>query len=108
MQAAHKTFVTYSRSSPRARSQSLLKWSALIQEHKDDLAKIITYETGKPTSESLFELDYAISSVAWFAGEAERIQGTVFDSATPGKKVLTIKQPIGVVAALVPWNFPIA
>jgi succinate-semialdehyde dehydrogenase / glutarate-semialdehyde dehydrogenase len=106
--AAHEAFAIYSRFSPRIRSQLLLKWSTLIKENKEDLAKIITYETGKPLAESLFELDYAINSSYWFAGEADRIQGTVFDSSTPGKKVLTIKQPIGVVVALVPWNFPVS
>ncbi|ETS84227.1 hypothetical protein PFICI_02252 [Pestalotiopsis fici W106-1] len=107
-QAAQKAFLKYSKLSPRVRSQLLLKWSMLIKENTDDLAKIITYETGKPMAESLAEVDYAISSSYWFAGEADRIQGTVFDSSAPGKKVLTIKQPIGVVGALVPWNFPIA
>jgi acyl-CoA reductase-like NAD-dependent aldehyde dehydrogenase len=86
----------------------LLNWHLLLKEHKSDIAKIITYETGKPLNESAGELDYAISSTWWFAGEADRIQGTFFDSSMPGKKVLTIKQPIGVVAALVPWNFPVA
>lgn len=108
VQAAHRAFLNYSRISPRVRSQYLMNWSTLIKENKQDLAKIITYETGKPLAESLGELDYAIESSYWFAGEATRIQGSVFDAAIPGKKVLTIKQPIGVVAALVPWNFPIA
>lgn len=106
--AAQTAFRTYSKISPRVRSQLLLRWSNLIQEHKQDLATLITYETGKPIVESLGELDYAISSSYWFAGEADRIQGTCFNSSIPGKKVLTMKQPIGVVAALVPWNFPIA
>jgi succinate-semialdehyde dehydrogenase/glutarate-semialdehyde dehydrogenase len=106
--AAHKAFLSYSKVSPRLRSQYLHKWGTLIQEHRDDLANIITYETGKPIAESLGELDYAQNSAWWFAGEADRIQGTIFDSSTPGKKVMTIKQPIGVVAALVPWNFPVA
>ncbi|KAH7006979.1 aldehyde dehydrogenase domain-containing protein [Ilyonectria destructans] len=108
VQAAHKAFLFYRKISPRVRSRCLLNWGTLIQENKDDLAKIVTYETGKPIAESLAELDYALNSTWWFAGEADRIQGTLFDSSTPGKKVMTLKQPIGVVTALVPWNFPIA
>ncbi|KAH7176891.1 aldehyde dehydrogenase domain-containing protein [Dactylonectria macrodidyma] len=108
VQAAHNAFLSYRKISPRIRSRCLAKWGDLIKENKDDLAKIVTYETGKPIAESLAELDYALNSTWWFAGEADRIQGTMFDSSTPGKKVLTIKQPIGVVTALVPWNFPIA
>ncbi|KAF7554914.1 hypothetical protein G7Z17_g2532 [Cylindrodendrum hubeiense] len=108
VQAAHNAFLSYRKISPRVRARCLLSWGTLIQENKDDLAKIITHETGKPIAEALSELEYALNSTWWFAGEADRIQGTLFDSSTPGKKVLTIKQPIGVVAALVPWNFPIA
>lgn len=108
VEAAHKAFRLYGRTTPRARSQWLLKWGTLIEKHKNDLATIVTFETGKPLPESLAEVDYALSSTHWFAGEADRIQGTAFDAAIPGKKVLTIKQPIGVVAALVPWNFPIS
>jgi acyl-CoA reductase-like NAD-dependent aldehyde dehydrogenase len=106
--AAQEAFRIYSKISPRRRSQCLLNWSKLIEENKDDLATIITYETGKPIAESLAEIDYAIASSYWFAGEADRIQGTCFNSSVSGKKVITVKQPIGVVAALVPWNFPIA
>ncbi|KAI0485347.1 aldehyde dehydrogenase domain-containing protein [Xylariaceae sp. FL0804] len=106
--ATHQAFVTYSKISPRTRSRCLARWSLLIEEHKEDLAKIVTFETGKTLSDSLSELDYCINAAHWFAGEADRIQGTAFDSALPGKKGLTIKQPIGVVAALVPWNFPVA
>ncbi|KKY23034.1 putative succinate-semialdehyde dehydrogenase [Phaeomoniella chlamydospora] len=108
VQSANEAFITYRKISPRVHAQCLLKWSTLIREHKDDLAKIITYETGKPLADSKFEIDYAVNSAWWFSGEAERIQGTLYDSAVPGKKVLTIKQPIGVVAALVPWNLPVA
>ena len=92
----------------RARSECLFAWSSLVQKHRDDIATVITYETGKPVADARFEVDYSIQSARWFAGEAERIQGSAFDAALPGKKVLTLKQPIGVVAALVPWNLPVA
>ncbi|KAJ9137078.1 Succinate-semialdehyde dehydrogenase [Pleurostoma richardsiae] len=108
VRAAHAAFLGYGKVASRIRSQCLLRWSMLIQENKEDLAKIITYETGKPITDSIFELDYAANSACWFAGEAERIHGTAFNASTLGKKVFTIKQPIGVVVALVPWNLPVA
>lgn len=85
-----------------------MKWDTLIKENREDLAKIITYETGKPLSESRGEIDYATGFTWWFSGEADRIQGTIQNPATAGRRVLTFKQPIGVAAALVPWNFPVA
>lgn len=86
----------------------MYKWNDLITEAKEDLAKIVTYETGKPMSESLGEMDYSLGFTWWFAGEAERIHGSIATPAVPGRRILTVKQPIGVAVALVPWNFPIA
>ena len=108
VQAAHTAFQSYKKVNPRTRAQWLLKWDALIRENKDDLAKILTYETGKPIEEAHVELGYALGFTWWFAGEAERIQGTIQTPSVPGRRVFTVKQPIGVAAALVPWNFPIA
>ena len=68
----------------------------------------MTYETGKPLAEAQGEIDYSLSFTWWFAGEAERITGTIQTPSAPGRRVFTVKQPIGVAAALVPWNFPIA
>ena len=85
-----------------------MKWWELTTQARDDLAHIVTYETGKPLAESYGELDYSLGFLWWFAGEAERIQGTVSVPAAPNRRLFTIKQPIGVAAALVPWNFPIA
>jgi succinate-semialdehyde dehydrogenase/glutarate-semialdehyde dehydrogenase len=68
----------------------------------------VTHETGKPLAESIGEVDYAAGFTRWFAGEAERIQGTVSSGAIPNRRIFTSKQPIGVAAALIPWNFPIA
>jgi succinate-semialdehyde dehydrogenase/glutarate-semialdehyde dehydrogenase len=106
--AAHDAFQLYRKINPRQRAQWLIKWDSLIRENREDLAKIVTYETGKPLSESQGELDYSLGFTWWFAGEAERIQGTVQTPAAPGRRVFTVKQPIGVAVALVPWNFPIA
>jgi succinate-semialdehyde dehydrogenase/glutarate-semialdehyde dehydrogenase len=93
---------------PRTRAQWLLKWDSLIRENKEDLAHIITYETGKPLAESRGELEYALGFTWWFSGEAERIQGGIHTPSAPGRRIFTIKQPIGVAVALVPWNFPVA
>lgn len=85
-----------------------MAFDTLIKEHRDDLARIITAETGKPLKESYGELDYGTSFTWFFAGEAERIQGTVSRGAVNGRRIFTVKSPIGVVGALVPWNFPVA
>ncbi|PSS07139.1 hypothetical protein M430DRAFT_45953 [Amorphotheca resinae ATCC 22711] len=106
--SAHSAFQHYKKVTPRTRAQWLLKWDALIRENKEDLAHIVTYETGKPLAEARAELDYALGFTWWFAGEAERIVGTVQQPSAAGRRVFTVKQPIGVAAALVPWNFPVA
>lgn len=85
-----------------------MKWDQLIRDNRDDIAHIVTYETGKPLAESQGELDYALGFTWWFAGEAERVTGTIQTPSAPGRRVFTVKQPIGVAVALVPWNFPIA
>ena len=108
VEAAHTAFGQYQKVSPRQRAQWLLKWDTLIRESKEDLAKIITHETGKPIAEAYGEVDYATSFTWWFAGEAERIHGSISVPAAPNRRVFTVKQPIGVAVALVPWNFPIA
>jgi succinate-semialdehyde dehydrogenase/glutarate-semialdehyde dehydrogenase len=86
----------------------LFRWDALIKENREDIATILVYETGKPRSEAYGEIDYSTGFTWWFAGEAERIQGSVFTPALPNRRIFTIKQPLGVAVALVPWNFPIA
>ncbi|KAG9236953.1 aldehyde dehydrogenase domain-containing protein [Amylocarpus encephaloides] len=108
VKAAHEAFQTYKKTTPRSRAQCLLKWDSLIRQNRDDIANIVTYETGKPLSESQGELDYALGFTWWFAGEAERVQGTIQTPSMPGRRVFTVKQPVGVAAALVPWNFPVA
>lgn len=108
VEASQKAFESYRRVNPRTRAQWLLNWDKLIRENKDDIANIVTYETGKPLFEAKGEIDYALGFTWWFAGEAERVQGTVQTPSAPNRRVFTVKQPIGVAAALVPWNFPIA
>jgi acyl-CoA reductase-like NAD-dependent aldehyde dehydrogenase len=108
VQAAHDAFQSYRKISPRTRAQWLFKWDALIRQHKRDLATLLVYETGKPFAEAMGEMDYSLTFTWWFAGEAERIQGTCFVPSAPNRRVFTIKQPLGVAVALVPWNFPVA
>ncbi|KAK5048528.1 hypothetical protein LTR84_005618 [Exophiala bonariae] len=108
IQSAHKAFQSYSRVVPRKRAEWILAWHQLILAHKEDLARILVHETGKPLQEAYDEINYATTFTWWFMGEAERIQGSSIKSATPGRRAFVIKQPIGPVAALVPWNFPVA
>ena len=104
VKASYEAFQTYRKTNPRHRAQWLLKWDQLIRENRDDLAHIVTYECGKPLFEAQGELDYALGFTWWFAGEAERVMGTVQTPAAPSRRVFTVKQPIGVAVALVPWN----
>lgn len=108
VEAAYQAFQKYRIVNPKQRADLLMRWDTLIREHKDDLAIILVHETGKPLAEAHGEIEYAASFTRWFAGEAERITGTNFTAAAPGRRVFTIKQPLGVAAAMVPWNFPIA
>ncbi|KAJ5731286.1 uncharacterized protein N7483_005794 [Penicillium malachiteum] len=108
VQSSQAGFEKYRDVNPRIRAQLLLKWHELIRENRDDIATILTYETGKPLAEAYGEIDYATGFTWWFAGEAERIRGDISTPAAPNRRVLVIKQPIGVCVALVPWNFPIA
>lgn len=108
VEAAQEAFEQFRKVNPRQRAKWLLKWHDLTTQAKDDLAKIVTHETGKPLAEAYGEIDYSLGFLWWFAGEAERIQGTVSTAAAPNRRLFTIKQPIGVAAALVPWNFPVA
>ena len=108
VQSSNKSFQSYRLENPRTRAQLLLKWHQLIRENRNDIATILTHETGKPLAEAYGEIDYATGFTWWFAGEAERIRGDISVPAAPNRRVLVVKQPIGVVVALVPWNFPIA
>lgn len=100
---AHSTFQSYSKVNPRVRAKLLLQWNDLIEANRDDLATMVTYETGKPLAEAQAELTYALGFTWWFAGEAERIQGTVSTPSAAGRRIFTVKMPIGVAVALVPW-----
>ena len=91
-----------------ARAAILKRWFDLIKLHQEDLAQILTAEQGKPLAESRGEINYGASFIEWFAEEAKRVYGETIPSPANDRRLLVIKQPIGVTAAITPWNFPIA
>jgi succinate-semialdehyde dehydrogenase/glutarate-semialdehyde dehydrogenase len=91
-----------------ATAQVLRRWFDLIVENGEDLARLITLEEGKPLAESRGEVAYAASFVEWFAEEAKRIRGDVFDAPEPSRRIVVLKEPVGVCVAITPWNFPAA
>ena len=106
--AAHKAWPAWRAKTAKERATVLMKWFALLHQHADDLARIMTAEQGKPLAEAKGEVTYGASFLEWFAEEARRIYGETIPSTDNNKRFLVIKQPIGVCAAITPWNFPIA
>ncbi|MCE2656772.1 MAG: NAD-dependent succinate-semialdehyde dehydrogenase [Rubrivivax sp.] len=106
--AAEQAFASWKLKPAKERHAILMKWFHLLHAHADDLARIMTAEQGKPLAEARGEVGYAASFVEWFAEEARRVYGETVPSTDAGKRFLVIKQPIGVCAAITPWNFPIA
>jgi succinate-semialdehyde dehydrogenase / glutarate-semialdehyde dehydrogenase len=92
----------------KARSEILRRWFNLILQHGDDLARLMVLEQGKPYSEAKGEIVYGASFVEWFAEEGKRVYGDVIPTVSNDRRMLTIKQAIGVVGAITPWNFPVA
>ncbi|MBZ5487984.1 NAD-dependent succinate-semialdehyde dehydrogenase [Halomonas aquamarina] len=90
------------------RADMLLKWHDLMLEHKHDLALLMTFEQGKPVKEAEGEIAYAASFLRWFAEEARRVYGETIPAAKASQRILVTKQPVGVVGAITPWNFPAA
>jgi len=90
------------------RAAILTRWHDLLLAHTDDLAAILTAEQGKPLAEARAEVSYGADYVGWFAGEAVRIDGEVLQAPSSDKRVLVLRQPVGLCAAITPWNFPIA
>ncbi|KWR76524.1 NAD-dependent succinate-semialdehyde dehydrogenase [Cupriavidus sp. IDO] len=106
--AAAAAFPAWSRRPARERAQLIKRWHALILANQEDLALIISTEQGKPLKEARGEVLYGASYVEWFAEEATRICGDIVAEAVPGRKLLVLEEPVGVVAAITPWNFPLA
>lgn len=104
--AADAAFRDWRRVPNGARADALERWHGLMLAAADDLALILTLEQGKPLAEARAEILYGASFVKWFAEEARRIDGSVIPSPTPDRRILTLKEPIGVSAIITPWNFP--
>jgi succinate-semialdehyde dehydrogenase/glutarate-semialdehyde dehydrogenase len=106
--AAHAAWPAWRGLTAKERGDILWRWADLIRLNKEDLAILMTLEQGKPLAESRGEVDYGNSFVEWFAEEGRRVYGDVIASNKAKQHLLVIKQPVGVVAAIAPWNFPIA
>jgi succinate-semialdehyde dehydrogenase / glutarate-semialdehyde dehydrogenase len=92
----------------KERGAQVRRWGELMLEHRDALAELLTREQGKPLAEAKGEVAYAASFLEWFAEEAKRSYGDVIPSSKPGSKIIVTREPVGVVAAITPWNFPLA
>jgi succinate-semialdehyde dehydrogenase / glutarate-semialdehyde dehydrogenase len=106
--AAYEAFRDWSQYSAYERSELLQKWYSLIDENKEDLARTMTMEQGKPFKEALGEIGYANGFISWYAEEGKRIYGETIPATQRNKRLFVHKQPVGVVAVITPWNFPAA
>ncbi len=108
LEAANAAWPAWRAKTAKERSQILRKWFDLMMAHQDDLAVLMTMEQGKPLAEAKGEIAYGASFIEWFAEEAKRVYGDIIPGHQPDKRIVVIKQPVGVVAAITPWNFPTA
>lgn len=106
--AASQAFTSWSKRTANDRSKILRQWFNLLIKNKDDLGKLIVLEQGKPLAEAVGEIVYGAAFVEYYAEEAKRVYGDIIPSPFPEKRMLVMKQPVGVVAAIAPWNFPLA
>ncbi len=106
--AAEAAFFMWREETAKARANFLRRWHDLMMENREDLARLMTAEQGKPLAESRGEIAYAAAFIEWFAEEAKRCYGDVIPSPMAESRILTIKVPVGVCAAITPWNFPSA
>ncbi len=106
IQAADAALPAWRRMSAKDRSKIIRRWFDLCMLHQEDLARILTLEQGKPLKESRGEIAYGSAFLEWFAEEAKRAYGDVIPAASADRRIIVIKQPVGVVAAITPWNFP--
>ncbi|MGB0127030.1 MAG: NAD-dependent succinate-semialdehyde dehydrogenase [Rhodocyclaceae bacterium] len=106
IEAANHAFPAWCAKSGKERAQVLRRWFDLMMAHQEDLARILTAEGGKPLAEGRGEIAYGASFIEWFAEEAKRVYGDVISHPQADKRILVMKQPVGVCAAITPWNFP--
>ena len=108
IEAANRAQPAWAAKTAKERAAILRKWNDLMMANQEDLAKLMTAEQGKPLTESKGEIGYAASFIEWFAEEGKRIYGDTIPPHAPDKRIVVLKQPIGVCAAITPWNFPAA
>ncbi|MEX2449454.1 MAG: NAD-dependent succinate-semialdehyde dehydrogenase [Rhodospirillales bacterium] len=108
IEAANKAWPAWRKMLAKERASLLRAWYNLMVENQDDLARLMTAEQGKPVAESKGEIAYAAAFIEWFAEEAKRVYGDTIPAPWPGKRIVVLKQPVGVVASITPWNFPAA
>ena len=108
IEAANRALPAWRALTAKERAQKLRRWFELLMENQDDLARLMTLEQGKPLAEAKGEIAYAASFIEWFAEEAKRVYGDTIPGHQADKRLIVIKQPIGVTAAITPWNFPAA
>lgn len=108
IEAANRALPAWRALTAKERANILRRWFNLIVEHQDDMARMMTQEQGKPLTEAKGEINYAASFIEWFAEEAKRVYGDTIPGHQADKRLIVIKQPIGVTAAITPWNFPAA
>src|SRR5246500_5269738 len=108
IEAADKALPAWRAKTAKERAQVLRKWFDLMMANQDDLAQLMTAEQGKPLAESKGEIAYAASFIEWFGEEGKRLYGDTIPSHGTDKRIVVLKEPIGVCAAITPWNFPAA
>jgi succinate-semialdehyde dehydrogenase/glutarate-semialdehyde dehydrogenase len=108
IEAASAALPAWAKKTAKERATILRRWYDLMMTHQEDLAVVMTAEQGKPLAESKGEIAYAASFIEWFAEEGKRIYGDVIPGHQPDKRIVVLRQPVGVVAAITPWNFPAA
>ena len=106
IEMAHKAFISWKALTATERGSYLIKWKALIHEHWNDIATILTYEAGKPYEQSEHELMGNVGFLDWYAQEGKRLHGHTLQSPDPKRRFMTIRQPLGVIGIITPWNFP--
>jgi len=108
IKAAGDALAAWTAKTAKERAAILRRWFDLMMQHQQDLATLMTAEQGKPLAESMGEIAYAASFIEWFAEEAKRVYGDVIPGHQADKRIIVLRQPVGVVAAITPWNFPAA
>src|SRR5215470_14849478 len=108
IEAAARAFPAWAAHTAKERAAILRRWYELLMAHQEDLATLMTAEQGKPLAEARGEIAYGAAFIEWFAEEGKRLYGDIIPPHQAGRRLLVLRQPVGVVAAITPWNFPLA